>query len=338
MLKINELSAEEFDEYVLANHPEANILQSARWGEVQEIRGFKVIRMGLTDGGQTVAAFQGFIRDAKRGRYLEIPGGPLINWTNSQNVSDLTDEIGKIAVKHKCVFARIRPQVEVSPLILGELKANNFHKSPFHLNAEHTILLDLDKSEEQLLSNMRRQTRYEIRRALKDKDIRVGNDNDIKTFQIFRGIQADTAKRQNFIPPGVEELDAIRRGCGDDATVYYASYQGTIHSMALVVRHGEEVDYLEAASTPEARKFPLAYALQWEIIRDARNAGYKRYNFWGIAATDDPKHRFANVTTFKKGFGGDITVYCPAHDLVINKPKYAINFLIETIRKKIRHL
>ncbi len=36
-----------------------------------------------------------------------------------------------------------------------------------HLHAEHTVILDLSKSEDELLKDMRRQTRYEVRRSIK---------------------------------------------------------------------------------------------------------------------------------------------------------------------------
>ena len=106
----------------------------------------------------------------------------------------------------------------------------------------------------------------------------------------------------------------------------------------LILRSGAEADYFEAASTPLNRKLPGAYALQWQVMRDLKKQGVKRYNLWGIAPPGQPHHRYAKVTTFKTGFGGEITEYLPAHDLVINPLRYQKTKLIETIRKKRRHL
>jgi lipid II:glycine glycyltransferase (peptidoglycan interpeptide bridge formation enzyme) len=99
-----------------------------------------------------------------------------------------------------------------------------------------------------------------------------------------------------------------------------------------------EAVYHEAASTEESRKLPGAYALQWRVIRDAKDLGFKRYNLFGIAPPNTPNHRYAGVTTFKTGFGGEQIAYLPAHDLIIRPFRYKFVRVVEDIRKKRRHL
>ena len=57
-------------------------------------------------------------------------------------------------------------------------------KSPMHLAAEHTVILDLTKSEDELLANMRRQTRYEVRRIAKE-NITVETTRSKEAFDEF---------------------------------------------------------------------------------------------------------------------------------------------------------
>ena len=106
----------------------------------------------------------------------------------------------------------------------------------------------------------------------------------------------------------------------------------------LVFSHDKEAEYYEAASTPLNLLLPGAHALQWQIIKDLKEQGIERYNLWGIAPPNSPHHRYAGVTTFKTGFGGEIIEFVPAHDLIVNHFKYLPNLIIETIRKKRRHL
>ena len=73
-------------------------------------------------------------------------------------------------------------------------------------------------------------------------------------------------------------------------------------------------------------------------MRDLKKAGYERFNLWGIAPADQPNHRYAGVTTFKKGVGGDVVEYVPAHDLVISHVRYLKNYVVEAARKKKRNL
>ena len=99
-----------------------------------------------------------------------------------------------------------------------------------------------------------------------------------------------------------------------------------------------EAIYHEAASTPEGRKLPGAYALTWQVMQDAKKLGIKRYNLFGIAPPNSPHHRFAGVTTFKTGFGGEQIAYLPAHDIVVKPMHYKLVATIEKARKKKRHL
>lgn len=319
-----------------ASRPEANFLQSAQWGAANETVGHVVVRDGIWKDDVLVAGWQGIIKNARRGRYLEVPGGPLLDWSNEALAKEVIGQLAATAKRHKCVFVRIRPQAADSDVLREQLKELRLHRAPFHLHAEHTNILDLTKPEEELLAGMRRQTRYEVRQAEK-KSVNVTWQSGEEAAQEFFIVQADTAKRQGFIPPSREFLVAQVMAFGEDARIYRAEKDGVLLNLALVIFSGEEADYFEAASTPESRQYPGAYAVQWQAIRDAKMMGKTRYNFWGIAYSNDPNHRYAGVTTFKRGFGGQDETYVPAHDIVLNHT-YLKTWLIETIRKKRRKL
>ena len=73
-------------------------------------------------------------------------------------------------------------------------------------------------------------------------------------------------------------------------------------------------------------------------MRDARERGIKRYNFWGIVGENETKHRFYGVSCFKRSFGVDELKYTPAHDLILDRKKYLLTKTIESVRKKVRHV
>lgn len=329
------MTQHEWQDFV-ASRPEANFLQSVEWARANELVGHEIVRDVIKRNGQIVAGWQGIVKDARRGRYLEVPGGPLMDWEDGSVVSEMIEQLKAAGKNNRCVFIRIRPQVADSGELRQKLAALRLHRAPFHLHAEHTNILDLTKSEEELLAGMRRQTRYEVRSAQK-KGVEVSWQSDAAAVAEFFAVQADTAKRQGFIPPSRQFLAAQVEAFGDQARIYRAEKDGVLLSLALVLFSGAEADYFEAASTPESRKFPGAYAIQWQVIRDAKALGKMRYNFWGIAYTDDPNHRYAGVTTFKRGFGGEDVTYLPAHDIVL-RHTYLKAWLIETIRKKRRKL
>lgn len=319
---------------VLKTHPEANFLQSPTWARMNELIGHKTSLINFSSD----AWCQIIIKNARRGRYLEIPCGPLLPWNDEAIIRRMFASIKKLAKQEKCAFVRLRPQLVNTPENLQLLKNLNLKKSPMHLAAEHTVILDLTKSEDELLKDMRRQTRYEVRRASK-LGITVDHGNSEQLFREFHTVQSATAARQHFIPPDLATLLAERTAFGDHAQIYVAKTSGNQPiAYGLILSDGQEAAYYEAASAELNHKLPGAYALQWQVIRDLKKQGITRYNLWGIAPPGQKNHRYSGVTTFKTGFGGEIREFVPAHDLVISPLRYALDWTIETIRKKRRHL
>lgn len=319
---------------VIKKFPEANILQSPAYGKMNELLGAKVIEEDFGEKGRALM----IVRDAKRGRYLEIPCGPLLDYKDKNTVKAVFEKIAEIAKKEKCVFVRVRPQLINTPENLQLLADLGLKKSPMHLAAEHTVIIDLTKPEDELLANMRRQTRYEVRRAGK-QGIKVEKSQSEEIFKEFRKVQAETAKRQGFVPPNLKTLMAEREAFDDKIAIYVAKTDdGKPIAYGMIIKDGKEGDYYEAASTDLHRKMPGAYALLWQAMKDLKAEGYERFNLWGIAPPGQPNHRYAGVTTFKTGFGGEVVEYVPAHDMVISKAKYLKNWVVETARKKRRHL
>lgn len=319
---------------ILKKFPEANFLQSPAYGKMNKILGTKVITEDFDKKGHALM----MVRDAKRGRYLEIPCGPLLDWSDRKSVRKSFEKIKEIAKREKCVFVRMRPQLMSNKDNIKILEDLGLKKSPMHLAAENTVIIDLTQPEEKLMANMRRQTRYDVRRAEK-LGIKVEKSNDDGIFKEFHQVQVDTAKRQNFIPPNFDTLLAEKEAFGNNIMIYTAKTENNEPiAYGMIIKDGKEADYYEAASTPLNRKIPGAHALLWRVMRDLKDEGYERFNLWGIAPPGQPNHRYAGVTTFKTGFGGEIVEFVPAHDLVISKIKYLKNWLVETIRRKKRHL
>lgn len=319
---------------ILARHPEANFLQSPAYARTNEILGDKVLTSDFDGDGWGIM----IVRDARRGRYLEVPCGPLANWNDAAAVDRVIEKIRELARQEKCVFVRMRPQLIKTKEHLALLEDAGMRESPMHLAAEHTVMIDLNLSEDELMAKMRRQTRYEVRRARK-LGITVSVDNSKSIFEEFCQVQKQTAERQGFVPPSLKTLLAEREAFKADAQIYKAcTNEGEAIAYGLIIKGGLEVDYYEAASTELNRKLPGAYALLWKAILDAKSAGYQRFNLWGIAPAGKPHHRYAGVTTFKTGFPGEIVEYVPAHDLVISRFKYLKNLIVESARRRRRHL
>lgn len=327
---------------ILESHPDYNFLQSPLWAEMNRQLGHKLVVRTF----ENKALYLGIVKDAKRGRYLEIPAGPVVDWRDKTLLKQVFSSITEEAKHEKCVFVRFRPQLLNTPehqTLIKQLPkllpGLDLRLAPMHLHAQNTVLIDLTRPEEDLLMAMRRQTRYEVRRAEKLGLVVIENHSEA-TFKEFHSVQVATAKRQGFVPPSEKELLAERAAFSPDHLKLYKVCTSEYEPVAygLILAYGHEAEYFEAASTDLNRKLPGAYALLWRAIRDLKSEKIERFNLWGIAPPGVENHRYSGVTTFKTGFGGDIVEFIPAQDIVINKLKYKLDELVETARKKRRKL
>ncbi len=323
----------------MSTHPEANFLHSWNWGEFHESLGHKVLRYGFYKNSKLVGVTQGVIEPARRGRHMVIVGGPILDWNDQKIVTEWRDTVKKAAADNKCIFVRLRPQLLDMLSNRANIRKLGFHKSPMHATADLTSQLNLSLSEEELKHAMRKGTRYEINRSTK-LGIEVSSSNDTKDIDEFYKLQLATAQRQGFVPFSKKFLNEQFKAFAKDGKVllYRSTYEGQLLAMAFIIFYGKEAAYHYGASTDLARKFPGAYAIQWQAIAEAKKRGCTRYNFWGITDHGQTKHRFYGVSVFKRGFGGQDVAYVPAHDLIINPVVYPLTYSFETARRKLRRL
>jgi lipid II:glycine glycyltransferase (peptidoglycan interpeptide bridge formation enzyme) len=338
-LTIKIIDQEKIWEDFLSARAEANFLQSWYWGQFHENFGNKIFRRGFYENEKLVGVVLAVLENAKRGRYLTVPGGPIIDWQNPENIAAFVEEIKKIAQAEQCVFVRVRPQLESDEFSKNLFKKNGFINAPVHLHAELTSQLDITKTEEELLANMRKATRYELKKAsaLGIKISVSENPEDIKNFY---ELQVTTSQRQHFVPFSYKFLYEQFKAFAKikKALLYSAELSGKLLAQGFIIFYGQEAAYHYGASTAEGRKYPGAYLIQWTAIKEAKKRGMKLYNFWGVAAESQKNHRFYGLSIFKRGFGGKDFEYLHAQDLVINRLRYSINYAVEQIRKKIRRI
>lgn len=327
-----------WEEFILA-HSEANFLQTWSWGEFHKALGKTISRVGFYENNKLVGVMLSVVEPAKRGKYLTVPGGPIIDWQRKDFADAFAEQIKRIAKENGCVYIRVRPQLRSDDFSKKIFKDLGFIKAPMHLHAELTSQLDITKSEEELMIQMRKGTRYEIKKGTKE-GIKISVSKEEKDIQKFYYLQIETARRQKFVPFSYRFLHEQFKVFADsgNALLYKAEFENKLLAQAFVIFYGKEAVYHYGASTDEGRQYPGAYLIQWEAIKEAKKRGMTRYNFWGVAPEGNLNHRFSGLSLFKRGFGGQDFQYLPAQDLIINYPKYLISYSIEKLRKIIRRV
>lgn len=303
------MTKETWNTFILRHSPGA-LFQSWEWGEMESKLGHRIWRLEWPGAVAQVVKVS-----ARRGTFLHVRHGPVFRDENT--LPKILDDLKTLARKEHAWFVRISPQVATLPK-LGLVPA------PIHaMDAEICWVLDLTKTEEELLAGMRKTTRYEIKHA---QQVHVEKSTDIRRFLRLYDV---TSQRHNFVQHrGIqEEFETL------DCALYVASYGGKDIAAALIAYFGGEAIYHHGASIPT--KIPASYALQWHAIREAKSRGMKVYNFWGIAPNDNESHPWWGLTVFKKGFGGREVRYVHAQDLPVS-PFYVIPKTIERIRKRLK--
>lgn len=317
---------------------QTSFLQSWNWGEFHQALGHQIFRFGFFQNNQLVGLALLIKIKAKRAVYLECPGGPVLNWGNLSQVKAAIQLIKFIAKQESVSFVRIRPNIIKTPERLKQLKSLGFFRAPMHLHAETTWVLDLNQSEAEILKAMRKNTRYSIKQAFK-LGVKVIKSLDPADIDLLYELQLEVVQRRKFIPFSKQHLLKQFQAFSADNQIqlFKAVYQGQVLAISFIIFYGQEAVYHYSGSSNQLRHIPASYALQWAAILEAKKRGMDRYNFWGIAPTDNPRHRFSGVTLFKTGFGGQRVDYLPAHDLII-RPSYWFDFIIESFRRFSRHL
>ena len=339
MISLKDASDKQIWDEFVASRPEANFLQSWDFYEFHASRGKTVVRRLIYTDEKIVGAWAGVVETAKRGRYMAIAGGPIIDWGDRELVGRVFDDIREVGMKEKCVFVRVRPQLPLSDKSLHLMAELGLKRAPMYLSVEYAGVLDLSKSEEEILAGASQGFRRKLRKAEKN-DIEVSAETSDEAIDEFCRLEKLHAERQKYVAFSEsflrKQYDAFRKG--GEVLIYTARKDGEILAQNFMIFYGAEASYHYGVSSELGTKYSAAPLLHMEAMREARKRGCIRYNLWGIVDVDDKAHRFYGVSEFKRSFGCEELKYTPAHDMILKPLAYQKNKLVETARKKIRHV
>ncbi|MBQ3348637.1 peptidoglycan bridge formation glycyltransferase FemA/FemB family protein [Candidatus Saccharibacteria bacterium] len=331
-------SKSEWDGFV-ASRTEANFLQSWDFYEFHLARGKKVVRRLVFEGSRIVGAYAGVLETAKRGAYLAVAGGPLMDFSDQKIVDLVFCDLKEQGKRLGAVFVRVRPQEPMSHNILEILSKQGLVRAPMYLSVEYAGVLDLNKSEEEILMGASQGFRRKLRKA-KKLDIEVTASDSDEAIRDFCRLEKLHAERQKYVAFSSEfltrQFEAFREG--GEVLIYTAKYEGEILAQNFMIFYGEEASYHYGVSSELGTKYSAAPLLHLAAMNEARKRGCTRYNLWGIVGREETSHRFYGVSEFKRSFGCAELRYTPAHDLVLKPLPYQITKLIENARKKHRHV
>ncbi len=323
------------------------------YGEWQEMMSRKVRRFEVKKDSEVIGFFQVIKYELPfSNNLLYIPHGPVFRLVRQsfsdggslgeggaplfQNfLNEFRKKLLTITKEENAIFARFDLYLPSSnPPTGGEggLIINKyFHKVPFYaynsvyFQPKYEWVLNIDKPESELLGNMHPKNRYNIHLA-ENKGVAIEIiENDFeKYFEDFYSLMKKTAKRNNFkLHPKVYYRN-ILKNCEENKNAFLilARYgdpsnkigASKILAINLILLFGETAYFVFGGSSDEYKNLMSPHLSHWQGIIEAKNRGYKFYNFGGIGA--DGKH-WEGISRFKKGFGGQLFEYSDSYDLVL---------------------
>jgi lipid II:glycine glycyltransferase (peptidoglycan interpeptide bridge formation enzyme) len=317
-----------WDDFAVKYGPKSgSFLQSFLWGEFQKSFGRKIWRLGSFDGENLNAIALIIKHDLPLGKnYLYCPRGPIMNHESrippssrkmrdygeaSKNHELFIEEISKIAKKKKSIFFRFDPPTNYQlPVANCQLLKTKPIQPP------STTILNLTKSEDELLAAMHPKTRYNIKVASRHEVMVQKLENTEENFEIFWKLLEETSHRDGFCTHPKKYYKKMLENL-PNISLFVAKYKNKPLAAELVMFFGETATYLHGASSEKNREVMAPYAIHWEIIKEAKKMGCLYYDFWGI---DEKK--WPGVTRFKRGFGGEEISYPGTLDLPVQKIWY----------------
>lgn len=297
-----------------------HFLQSRAWQRVQAALGYEVV-------AERGAGWQwsGSVRAGRFPRYVYVPYGPA-----GTDLAAAIASITEAARSRALDFARIEPLSAPPHDVLAVARA----RRATSVQPRWTWLLDLGPSEEELRRGLSAGHRGSINAATRRglEIARSAGDDAEPLIELqrlaagrdgFRGQDADYYRTvlRVLVPLGAASLYIASAGSRAVAAAVCFDFDGTRY-------------YAHAASDPDTgRKLGAAAPLVWQMILDARSAGMRYFDFWGVAPPGASHHRWAGFTRFKQAFGGRLVERPGAWELPIRSLRHRVFALAQTLKR-----
>ena len=274
------------------------------------------------------------------GKYFFIPKGPevLSPTIKSAHLHKFYKELKSLAKENNIKFCIIEPNQELTSTELIVTKffqkyCVNFPKNKLPLK---THILDLTLGKEQLLTNLKSKTRYNINLA-KKKEVQIeffeiDSPNFQQNFDQFYNILKITSVRGAFgIHPKQHYLNILRETSPNfQPFLAIAKIKDTVLAGNIMLHTQNQSIYLHGGSDNNHRNLMAPYLLQWACIDKAIENKKEIYDFWGIS---DKKDSWSGLTRFKRSFQGKDIEYQSPKAIIFNPFIFYIYLLYTKLKK-----
>jgi len=340
------------------NNQNKEFLQSSEWRNFQTTVGRKTFH--LKNEGFSASIVEHVLLIV--GKYFYCPRGPITSLkgeefpisnfqfpNKSQNSisNDLIKsgmrELVGLAKKENAGWIRIDVENIQTLDLIKENITEKIVKAPHDMQPKEVFVIDISKSADQLLLEMKPKTRYNIKLAEKKGVVTsfapslssghsslVTGEEKNKYIEAFLRLTKEMAARQGITAHDEKYYRRMIESLPEEMLqIYVAEFEGKIIAANLMLFYEETATYLHGASSNVSRNVMAPFLLQWQAILDAKEKGCVKYDFGGVKITDNHQQATNNwegITNFKLGFSPNTKPieFLGSYDIIINPRKYAV--------------
>jgi lipid II:glycine glycyltransferase (peptidoglycan interpeptide bridge formation enzyme) len=201
---------------------------------------------------------------------------------------------------------------DIAHILSGITWPKDFKKTENGILFPRTLIIDLNKSEDEIKKGIRKKTRYYVRKTENDKDLTVEivqNEHDLhECIKIYK----ETAARAKF--PIHESGYYEKLFDLDISKLFVAKYKSECVAFLWLATSGETAFELYGGTNQVGQQVRANHLLKWCAIINSKESGQARYDFNGLLND--------GITFFKKGFSDTETLLVGTADSVFNKALY----------------
>lgn len=313
--------------------------QTTYWASVEHSRSWRAVRIIIRRQERIVGGGQLLIKTNKwLGSIVYLRWGPCFEDNDPQVRQVWVEAIDIWAKSNLVTYVVVNPHCCKDDLLVAILANKGYRPKreklpPWSLTTA-TLLIDLSKPLDLILSEMRKELRREIRIGTRSAlSFREGGEEDLS---VFFDLMKCTAERQGSspVPRSLLYLHRVWTAFHPRGWVrlFFVEEMGKIISGCLVFPFGHTVRFWKYGwSGQDVRLRPNQF-LFWNLLKWSKNNGFKYSDFvqvepaiaenlkQGRPITEKQKmDRLYGPTFFKMGFGGNVIHYPGAYYLFYNR-------------------
>jgi len=244
----------------------------------------------------------------------------------------------KIGKNKNAIFIKFEPNILYNTEVVKKYKGLGL-KEGKKLFTPTTFVINLNKSEDELLKSFSSKTRYNIRLAER-KGVVIKEDNSDKSFNEYLRLTLDTSKRQGFYAHNeryhrlmwkILRLDMSRLRQAPIAHLLTATYKKEIISTWILFVYDKFLYYPYGASSDKHKNVMANNLMMWEAIKFGKKLGCTSFDLWG-------REEGKGFTKFKEGYNPQVVEFIGSWDLIIKPALYRVYQILDNLRWFVLHL